>query len=203
MTHPIRLYGDPFLRRPVRRVGAFDDALEALADELIDTMAEADGVGLAATQIGVDARIFVMSGYANGLPDPDAPPSPEEERAAVVVVVNPELLDRQGRQLAVEGCLSLPGLVHDAIPRDARLRLRYQDLRGTFVERDVQGREAVVVQHESDHLDGVLFIDRLAEADRREFMEEHRAALAEFQRDARAFLKQERAQRRASGKRRR
>jgi peptide deformylase len=190
VIHPIRLYGDPCLRRRARPVTQFDDALRALVEDMIDTMQDADGVGLAAPQIGVERRLFVMSGFANGYPDPEAPPSADEERAAVVVAINPVLVERHGTHHALEGCLSLPGLVYDAVPRTSRLVLRYQDATGASAERAVDGREAVVVQHEIDHLDGVLFIDRLDESERLAFMEEHRADLAEFQRSARAHLKE-------------
>jgi peptide deformylase len=200
VVHPIRLYGDPCLRRRARPITEFDDALASLADDLIETMQAAEGAGLAAPQIGVPARLFVMSGFAGGYPDPDEPPSPEEERAAAVVVVNPVLVDRHGTHHAAEGCLSLPGLVHEAVPRSSRLRLRYQDLEGAPVEREVSGREAVVVQHETDHLDGVLFIDRLDDGERLAFMEEHRGDIAEFQRSARAHLKELRGD--ARGRRR-
>ena len=189
MIHPIRLYGDPCLRRRARPVTEFDEALGSLADDMIETMLDANGSGLAAPQIGVERRLFVMSGFANGYPDPDAPPSPDEERAAAVVIVNPELTLRHGTHHAVEGCLSLPDLVHEAVPRSAALHLRYQDLQGAHHQRAVLGREAVVVQHEVDHLDGVLFIDRLNEGERLAFMDEHRSELAQFQREAKAFLK--------------
>jgi peptide deformylase len=189
VIQPIRLFGDPCLRRTARSVTDFGDGLRALADDLIDTMLAADGAGLAAPQIGVPLRVFVLSGAAAGRPDGEEPPTPEEERAAAAVMVNPVLVDVEGSQSALEGCLSLPGLVHEAVPRAARLTFRYQDLRGERCERAVADREAVVVQHETDHLDGVLFIDRLADAERRAFMEEHRGELAEFQRGARALLK--------------
>jgi peptide deformylase len=190
MTHPIRLYGDPILRRSTRTVTEFDDALARLAADMIETMLDADGVGLAAPQIGVPKRVFVMSGFAAGLPDPEHPPTRDEERAAAVVVVNPVLEARAGHQEAVEGCLSMPGLVHEAVPRDASLILRYHDLSGQPHEQELTGRAAVVVQHETDHLDGVLFFDRLPAKERDAFLEANRRELAEFQRAARAALKE-------------
>jgi len=195
MIRPIRLYGDPVLRRATRPVTSFDAALRALASDLIDTMIASDGLGLAAPQVGASARVFVVAGSA----DPDRPepaeddpePSLEEQRASALVFVNPRLDRSQGRQSGIEGCLSLPGLYHEAVERHAQLRVRYQDLDGAWHERAVEGRFAVVVQHETDHLDGVLFIDRLAATERYAFMDEHRAELAQMQRDAKAALRGE------------
>jgi peptide deformylase len=208
MIQPIRLYGDPVLRRAARPVTRFDAGLRALVDDLVDTLIEADGLGLAAPQIGVGARVFVVAGAADAPPPAaDAPaaagapadgasdetdeqePSIEEQRASAMVFVNPRLEALEGRQVGIEGCLSLPALYHERIERSARLRLRYQDVAGMHHERLAEGRFAVVVQHEHDHLDGVLFIDRLSEADRFAFLDEHRAALAQMQRDAKAALR--------------
>jgi peptide deformylase len=190
VIHAIRLYGDPSLRRPGSRVTTFDDELRSLAAEMVETMLDADGAGLAAPQIGVPLRLFVMSGFVGEPPDPDAPRSRADEREAAEVVVNPQLVDPVGSRTAVEGCLSLPGLYHEAVPRFERAVLRYQDLEGRTLEREVDDHVAVVVQHEHDHLDGVLYVDRLPDGERRAFMEEHRSELAEMQRRARAYLKE-------------
>lgn len=196
MIHAIRLYGDPVLRRAARPVTSFDDELRRLAADMIDTMIESDGLGLAAPQIGVGARVFVVAGSAEpghvvsaDEDDEDEGPSLEEQRAAAMVFVNPSLEPLGGRQLGIEGCLSLPGLFHEGVERHAALRLRWQDLEGAWHERLAEGRFAVVLQHEADHLDGVLFIDRLPEAERFAFMDEHRAELAQLQRDAKAALR--------------
>ncbi len=195
MIRPIRLYGDPVLRRAARTVTSFDATLRALAADLIDTMIASDGLGLAAPQVGVGARLFVVAGMA----DPDRPepaeddpePSLEEQRAMALVFVNPRLDHVQGNQSGIEGCLSLPGLHHEAVGRHAQLRIRYQDLDGAWHERAAEGRFAVVLQHENDHLDGVLFIDRLPDDERYAFMDEHRAELAQMQREAKAALRGE------------
>ena len=205
MIRPIRLYGDPVLRRAARPVTSFDAALRTLASDLIDTMIASDGLGLAAPQVGASARVFVVAGSA----DPDRPepaeddpePSLEEQRASALVFVNPRLDHTQGRQSGIEGCLSLPGLYHETVERHAQLRVRYQDLEGAWHERAAEGRFAVVVQHETDHLDGVLFIDRLAAAERYAFMDEHRAELAQMQRDAKAALRGEARQPERAGDR--
>ena len=239
MIRPVRLYGDPVLRRRARPVTAFDQDLRALVADMIDTMIDADGLGLAAPQIGVSTRVFVVAGAAeaeqtqadtdstlaeadgagvegvggraNGAPagqvsgapagqDGGKPAgqvagaptgaSPEEQRAQALVFVNPSFEGTRGRQVGIEGCLSLPGLYHEAIGRHAALLVRYQDLDGGWHEREAEGRFAVVLQHEADHLDGVLFIDRLEPQERFAFMDEHRADLAQMQRDAKAALRQ-------------
>lgn len=193
MIRPIRLYGDPVLRRAARTVTRFDDGLRSLAADMVDTMIDADGLGLAAPQIGVARRLFVVAGMA----DPERPardedepePTLDEQRDAALVFVNPSLRVRGGVQTGIEGCLSLPGLYHEAVDRHAAVAVRFQDLSGAWHERSAEGRFAVVLQHESDHLDGVLFIDRLAGDERAAFMEEHRSALAQMQRDAKAALR--------------
>jgi peptide deformylase len=190
VIHPIRLFGDPVLRRPARSVSVFDDDLARLVADMIDTMLDADGAGLAAPQIGVPLRLFVMTGFPLRRPEGAEPPTRDEERAAAVVVVNPTIVDAQGAQLAVEGCLSLPGLFYEEVPRHASLTLRFQDALGAAQELRLDGRQAVIVQHEYDHLEGVLFVDRLPAAERQRFMDEHRSDLADFQREAKAFLRE-------------
>ena len=203
MIRPIRLYGDPVPRRAARPVARFDAALRTLAEDLIDTLIEADGLGLAAPQIGVSARVFVVAGAAAAPPpatddanadasddaSEDPQPTVEEQRRSAMLFVNPQLEALEGRQVGIEGCLSLPGLFHERVPRSTRLRLRYQDLTGARHQRLLEGRMAVVVQHEADHLDGVLFIDRLTEAERFAFVDEHRDELAQMQREAKAAVR--------------
>lgn len=209
MILPIRTYGDPVLRRVARPVTQFDDDLRRLAADMIETMHSAQGVGLAAPQVGVPKRLFVA------LELPDGPDADEDEEGAgatadaapaaeadagesrpepiVHVLVNPEITRREGLQVAPDGCLSLPGLSVDDMERDLRVRVRYQDLDGVNRERDAEGHFAHVLQHEHDHLEGVLFFDRLPGPRRQRFLEEHRGELAELQRRAKAHLKSLRA----------
>lgn len=191
-TFPIRLYGDPVLRRRARAVTAFDGDLARLGEGLVEAMLAAHGAGLAAPQVGVPVRAFALAGSYAGRLDPDEPHDPETERTHAVVYVNPEIVERDGVRVDVEGCLSVPGLYAD-VKRAARLVVRYQDLAGAWHETGAEGNHAKAVQHELDHLDGVLFLDRLPEPDRRRLMDEHRAELAEMQRDAKAHLKALRA----------
>ncbi len=197
MIYKIRTYGDPVLRRRAKPVTAFDDKLAALAKNMLETMYDASGVGLAAPQIGLSARVFV----ALELPEQDAEEETEgevmtsgEKREkwgvkAEHVMVNPKIIARNGVQYGTDGCLSLPGIFVEQMKRDQHIRVRYQDVSGEKYERDAEGHFAHVIQHELDHLDGVLFFDRLPQTEKREFLELHRKELAEFQREAKGYLK--------------
>ncbi|MDA0699976.1 MAG: peptide deformylase [bacterium] len=188
-TYPIRLYGDAVLRRAARAVERFDDELRRLGETLVETMLEADGAGLAAPQVGVPLRVFVVAGAYAGTLDPGEEHDRDAERAAARVIVNPQVVARQGRRVDLEGCLSIPG-IYAEVERDAGLTLRYQDPRGAWQQLVAEGNHAKAIQHEVDHLDGVLFLDRLAAPARTEVMEGHRLELAQMQRDARAHLKE-------------
>jgi peptide deformylase len=141
---------DPMLRAKARPVGAGDaDAMRALVPRMFDTMYHAPGIGLAAPQIGVGLRLAVVDLM------PDDKPAP-------IVLVNP-LVVAVSRELATreEGCLSLPGQYAD-VTRPARVKVRYQDLEGAAREIEADGLLAACLQHEIDHLDGVLFVDHLS-----------------------------------------
>ena len=188
-TYPIRLYGDTMLRRRSQDVKVFDAEFRRFAEALADTMVEAEGAGLAAPQVGVPLRVFALAGAYAGVLDPSEEHEPEIERAAVRVVVNPTIVALRGSRVDVEGCLSIPGVYAD-VERAADLTLRYQDVDGAWHETEADGLFAKAVQHEFDHLEGVLFLDRLAPDVRRALMDEHRAELTQMQRDARAHLKE-------------
>jgi peptide deformylase len=181
-------------------VSEFGDALAALAQDMVETMYFHNGIGLAAPQIGLGKRLFVAAETAEADEEPDdaAPPATAAEkrrRWGVVkehVLVNPQVLEQGGLQHGPDGCLSMPGLFVDELPRAYRLRLRYQDVTGAPRELEAEGRFAHVLQHELDHLNGVLFFDHLPDAERRAFLAEHRSTLAQMQRDAKAFLKERR-----------
>ena len=200
MIYPVRLYGDPILRKTASPVTQFGEPLAQLASDMIETMYHHNGIGLAAPQIGLGKRLFVAAEVtAHDEEDEDEAGAPPEtvaekrQRWGVVrehVLVNPELLEQDGLQHGPDGCLSIPGLYVEDMPRATRVRLRYQDLHGQRRELVAEGRFAHILQHEYDHLNGVLFFDRLGEAERRQFLAEHRSALAEMQREAKAFLKE-------------
>ena len=196
MIHPIRLYGDPVLRRRAVPVRAFDDALRRLADDMIETLHDAGGVGLAGPQIGRPLRIFVALELEE--PDPDAPVGEDGERPepkvlAEHVLVNPEIVSGSGRRVAPDGCLSVPGIWIENMVRHQRVEVRYQDLDGAPHALEAEGHFAHVIQHEADHLDGVLYFDRLDADDRARFLDAYRAELAELQRRAKAHLKRVRS----------
>lgn len=149
----IRTLGDPVLRTPALPVEDFGAALRTLAADMLETMDAAPGVGLAAPQIGVSRRLFVFdSGEVRG------------------AVANPEIVWRSEQTQEVEeGCLSLPGIWFPVV-RAAQVRLGGRDESGAPVSHEADGLLARIFQHESDHLDGVLFVDRLAPEHRREAM---------------------------------
>jgi peptide deformylase len=203
MILPVRLYGDPVLRKPASPISRFDENLKKLAEDMIETMYHANGVGLAAPQIGLAKRLFTaLKTQKDDKPTPEDAPPPQtieekRERWGVVgefVMINPKILHKEGEAFDLEGCLSIPGLYIEEVPRNYKLKLRYQDLTGQSHELEAEGHFARVIQHELDHLNGVLFLDRLPEAQKQSFMDEHRKELAEMQRDAKALLKELKSQ---------
>jgi peptide deformylase len=147
---PILLVPDPRLKQVAAPVAAVTDATRALMDDMLETMYAAPGIGLAATQIGVMERVVVMD------------VAREEEPKAPRFFVNPEILWRSDETAPYqEGCLSIPD-VYEEVERPARVRVRYLDYDGREVEEEADGLYAVCIQHEIDHLNGVLFIDYLS-----------------------------------------
>jgi peptide deformylase len=141
---------DPMLKQVSKPVEAVDAELRALMDDMLETMYAAPGIGLAAIQVGVPKRVLVMD-----LAREDAPKAPR-------CFVNPEILWASEETLPYEeGCLSVPE-IYDEVERPARVKLRYLDYDGKQVEEEAEGLFAVCIQHEMDHLDGVLFIDHLS-----------------------------------------
>jgi len=169
-VRPVLRLGDPRLRCRSAQVEQFDTPeLHALVSDLRDTMAACDGAGLAAPQIGVPLRVVIYGITANPR-YPEAPPIPE------TVLVNPLLTPLgEEEQLGWEGCLSVPGL-RGEVRRWRRLLIEAFGPGGQPIELEVEGFHARVVQHECDHLDGLLFPDRLVSTQRFGFSEELRAA---------------------------
>jgi peptide deformylase len=149
---PIRIFGDPVLREKARPVESFDDALGRLAEDMITTMQAAPGVGLAAPQVGRPLRLIVF-----------------DIGEGATALANPALYDEWGEQIAEEGCLSLPGLYYP-VRRHEHVAAKGFDLDGHEVTIEGQELLARVLQHEVDHLEGVLFIDRLEAEHRTEAM---------------------------------
>lgn len=149
MIYPIVKYPDPVLQQKAAAVTAFDKELKKLADDMFESMYAAEGIGLAAPQIGVLKRVTVI--------DVSFGKEPKDK----LVLVNPEIVSRAGRQVEEEGCLSLPE-IRDKVVRDGTVTVRAQDVKGEWFEVDGEELLSRAFQHEIDHLDGVLFIDRLS-----------------------------------------
>jgi peptide deformylase len=144
-------FPDPRLRTRAQPVTRFDAALGTLIDDLLETMYAAPGIGLAATQVDVHQRV-VGSDIS-------------DEHNQPLVLINPEILRREGEATSEEGCLSVPG-IFDEVKRAAKIRLRSHDREGALVEGDYEDILAVCIQHEMDHLDGKLFVDYLSDLKR-------------------------------------
>ena len=141
---------DPILKKISARVDVVDDDLRALMDDMLETMYAAPGIGLAAIQVGVPRRVIVMD-----LARPEEEPAPQ-------YFVNPEILWASEETAPYEeGCLSVPE-IYDEVERPSHVKIRYQNYQGEQIEEDAEGLYAVCIQHEMDHLEGVLFIDHLS-----------------------------------------
>ena len=159
---PIRTLGDPVLRERADPVVTFEDALRRLADDMVETMHAAPGVGLAANQVGVRLACFVY----------------DDREGHAGFVANPELSDLEDEETIDEGCLSVPGPYHPTT-RALRVRLRGVDLDGKPLDIRADGLLARIFQHETDHLHGKLYLDRLDEEGRRDVMRQLREAEVE------------------------
>ena len=148
MLRPILRYGQPPLHKTAAAVTVFDDPLQRLIDDMIETMYAAPGIGLAATQVGVPLRVFVVDLSLGRTP------------SDLVVMVNPEIADRDGMQLEEEGCLSVPGF-NATVVRPGKLTLRGLNRHEQPQAIEATGLLARAFQHELDHLDGTVFVDRL------------------------------------------
>ena len=144
----------PILRRRAQKITQFDAALKKQANDMFETLRVANGIGLAANQVGSLARIIVI----------ELTPHPEEDRggspAVRIALCNPEILSADGRQVGPEACLSLPGWIGE-VPRAAKITVRAQTPEGKRIKINADGLYARCLQHEIDHLDGILFPDRV------------------------------------------
>lgn len=147
--HEIVKYPEPVLAKPGEPVTVFDEDLKSLVDEMFESMYAAHGIGLAAPQIGLSKRLTVID--VNFKKDP----------ADKLVLINPHIIDREGKQFEEEGCLSLPE-IREKVTRAAKVRVRAQNVEGKWFEIEGEELLARAFQHEIDHLDGILFLDRLS-----------------------------------------
>jgi peptide deformylase len=145
---PIRKFGDDVLRRPTEPVTAFDDALQQLVDDMVETMYAAPGVGLAANQIGVSRRLMMIDLSVGKRP------------GELYICINPEIVETEGEVTEDEGCLSIPDFT-EVVTRPERAKLRYTDRHGVQHEMWGEGLMARAMCHETDHLNGTLYVDRL------------------------------------------
>jgi len=160
----IVLLGDPILREKAKDVEEFDEELRALVRDMFETMIAAEGAGLAAPQIGISRRILVAE-----VRDED-----EEDRLVRVVLVNPTIVEQSDEEdRAPEGCLSIPG-VTEVVPRPASIVIEGFDARGEPIRMEAGGLLGRVLQHEVDHLEGILFFDRLSPLKRRMLLKRYR-----------------------------
>jgi peptide deformylase len=161
---PLVILPDPKLRLVSEAVPAVTDEIRKLAEDMLDTMYDAPGVGLAAIQVGVPKRIVTMD------------VSKSETERAPLVLINPEILwASEEKRVYEEGCLSIPEY-YEEVERPDRVRFRYMNLEGATVEQDADGLLATCVQHEIDHLNGVLFIDYLSKLKRDRVMTKFKKA---------------------------
>jgi len=144
---PILRFPDPRLKKIAAPVTKIDDSIRCLARDLAETMYEAPGIGLAATQVDVHLRVIAI----------DA----SETRDQLLVLINPELVESEGVQVGEEGCLSVPG-IYDKVERAERVVVRYMDLEGNKKTVSADGLLAVCLQHEMDHLEGRVFVEHLS-----------------------------------------
>ncbi len=155
MTLPIYVYGSPVLRKVAREVESDESGLDDFIEDLWQTMHQSDGIGLAAPQVGKSMRIFVI----DGTPLQEDDPSLKDFKRTFI---NPEMVERGGDDKTFEeGCLSIPNL-REEIVRPEKIKIRYYDRNFNFNEEEHDGIAARIIQHEYDHLQGILFTDRVA-----------------------------------------
>ncbi|MBN8659335.1 MAG: peptide deformylase [Candidatus Melainabacteria bacterium] len=144
----LRIYPDPVLKQKARKITIIDGSVRKLAQDMLDTMYKSDGVGLAAPQVGVSKRIMVID------------VSSEEEPAKPIVFINPEILEKDGEMIGQEGCLSFPDVFFE-VKRASKVVVRFQNLKGQTLKLTAEGNLlSRAIQHEIDHLDGKLFIEK-------------------------------------------
>jgi peptide deformylase len=160
MVYPIVIYGHPVLRKVAEDIEREYPGLDQLINDLFETLYNAEGLGLAAPQIGKSVRIFVVDGKPAGDDEPDLANFKK-------VFINAQLIEKSGDLMTMtEGCLSIPNL-REEVNREAHIRLTYYDENWQFHDEEFDGYKARIIQHEYDHLDGILFTDKVSPLRRR------------------------------------
>lgn len=176
MVHEILVWPHPLLKQKAQPVAKVDDEIRTLIKDLFESMYAADGVGLAAPQIGVLKNVIVLD------------TTPRQPESAPVAMVNPEIIELEGKTTYKEGCLSVPGEAED-VDRASVVTVRYLDENGVEQTRKVDGLLAIAVQHETDHLKGVMFVDHISTLKReliRKRMKKLQASMEEDKAEAEA-----------------
>ncbi|MBN2349982.1 MAG: peptide deformylase [Bacteroidales bacterium] len=156
MVYPIVVYGSPMLRRKSKEIDKDYPDLSRLVEDMFETMYKSDGVGLAAPQIGLSIRIFVID--TSELAEEDTPELKDFKKA----FINPTIIQEAGEIWTYnEGCLSLPK-IREEVDRKSKIRIQYYDEQFNFYDEEYDGVKARVIQHEYDHLEGILFVDRIS-----------------------------------------
>jgi peptide deformylase len=154
---PIRIYGDPVLRKQAKEITRVDENIKELALDMLKTVKEAKGIGLSANQVGVEKKLFVVDrSFFSTAPGEDSP----------LIIINPVLIESHGEQTSEEGCLSIPGTYAD-VTRQLEVLVKGIDLDEKEIEIEAKGFLSRVLLHEIDHLNGLLFIDHLSSIRRR------------------------------------
>ncbi|MCK4640199.1 MAG: peptide deformylase [Candidatus Marinimicrobia bacterium] len=145
----IYVYGSPLLKRKTCKVGQLPDNFPQFLERMYATMYDDDGIGLSANQVGVDFRFFIVDF------------SLHDKNMGKEVFINPEILQREGMDVLEEGCLSVPG-IREKVTREWKIKVSYENVQREVIEKEFEGYLARVIQHEIDHLNGILFIDRIS-----------------------------------------
>jgi len=143
----IYVYGSPLLKRKTRKVAQLPDNFPQFLERMYATMYDDDGIGLSANQVGVDLHFFIVDF------------SLHDKNMGKGVFINPEIIQREGEDVLEEGCLSVPG-IREKVTREWKIKVRYENLQRVVIEKEFEGYLAKVIQHEIDHLNGILFVDK-------------------------------------------
>ena len=169
MIREILVYQNKKLKEISIEVESFDEELHSLLEDMKETMYAKEGIGLAAIQIGVAKRVLIIN-----LADEDGNQNPEE----LVEVINPVIIEGDGKIVYQEGCLSVPTF-YEEVERFEKIKVRYYDRNGNKIEKNLEGLMAIAFQHESDHLNGKLFIEKLSYLKRKKFEKSWKKKLKE------------------------
>jgi len=174
MDYRIRYWPDKILKEKQKKVDFFDEKLKEYVNIMFKKMEEEDGVGLAANQIGIPYQIIVIDTTRSSKKE-------ERENGVRMVIINPEIVEREGEVQSTEGCLSFPG-IQITIPRYERIKVKAKDLEGNDIEIDTDGFLSIVLQHEIDHINGIPFINYLPPVKKKMILDKYKKIKKELER---------------------